>query len=234
MQTAPDPAVPEVPEVPEVPGVAVPGSRAGRGNAKGRATRDQILEAAMRLFGEMGYHSASLREIAARVGISHPGLLHHFPTKEALLAAVLQRRDEVDDVALQADLDAGVDFFDALVDVVRRNAARPGIVELYATLSAEASSPEHPAHAYFRARYRKTLRVLEEQLEHRRVAGSLRRDVRPRTVARAVTALMDGLQVQWLLERGEDDQVDMAAVLEEALGLVLMPPSATGDGPPES
>ena len=86
----------------------------------------------MQLFGEVGYNTASLREVSARVGISHPGLLHHFPSKAALLEAVLVRRDEIDGAAFQADLDAGVDFFDALVRIVERNAARPGIVELFA------------------------------------------------------------------------------------------------------
>ena len=40
---------------------------------------------------------------------------------------------------------AGMDFLDALVRIVERNAARPGIVELFAILSAEATAPEHPS-----------------------------------------------------------------------------------------
>lgn len=35
---------------------------------------------------------------------------------------------------------------------------------------------------------------------------------------------MDGLQVQWLLERGSEDQVDMAAVMQDALALYLVEP----------
>src|SRR3954468_8724624 len=124
-----------------VPPAGGPPARSRGGYAKGRATREEILDSAMRLFGEVGYRTASLREISARVGISHPGLLHHFPSKAALLEAVLVRRDEIDGAAFQADLDAGVDFFDAIVQVAERNAARPGIVELFATLSAEATSP---------------------------------------------------------------------------------------------
>ena len=51
------------------------------GYAKGRAKLRDILDQATALFGEAGYRGTSLREIAARCGISHPGLLHHFPTK---------------------------------------------------------------------------------------------------------------------------------------------------------
>ena len=134
-----------------------PTSARSGGYAKGRATREEILDVAMQLFGEVGYRTASLREVAARVGISHPGLLHHFASKAVLLAAVLERRDEVDDAAFEADLAAGYDYVDALVRVVERNASRPGIVELFATLSAEATSPDHPAHAYFQERYRRVV-----------------------------------------------------------------------------
>lgn len=183
-----------------------------RGYARGRATREEILEAALVLFGEVGYHTASLREIAARVGISHPGLLHHFPSKAALLEAVLQRRDDVDDAAMQSDLAQGVDYLEALVRVVERNAARPGIVELFATLSAEATAPTHPAHAYFERRYAEVLTTTTAVFEQHRAAGTLRAGVDPASAARRLVAVMDGLQVQWLL--GADspaDRVDMAA-----------------------
>ena len=61
-----------------------------RGYANGRARRQIILDEAATLFGEVGYRAASLREIATRVGISHPGLLHHFPTRAALMAGVVE------------------------------------------------------------------------------------------------------------------------------------------------
>ena len=186
-----------------------------RGYARGRATREEILEAALVLFGEVGYPTASLREIAARVGISHPGLLHHFPSKAALLEAVLQRRDEVDEAAMQDDLER-IGFLEALVRVVERNAARPGIVELFATLSAEATAPTHPAHAYFQRRYARVLATATTVFEQHRTAGTLRPDVEPCSAARRLVAVMDGLQVQWLLGAGcPADRVDMAAEVRE-------------------
>ncbi|MET4225822.1 TetR/AcrR family transcriptional regulator [Oerskovia enterophila] len=195
---------------------------APRGYAKGRAKRDEILEAATGLFGEVGYHSASLREISSRVGISHPGLLHHFPTKELLLQAVLEHRDEVDFALLADDLAQGVAYFDALVNVVERNAARPGIVELYCILSAEATAPDHPAHEYFQRRYDDVLARSRRELADRAAEGRLRPDVDIPATARAIVALMDGLQVQFLLERnGPRPPVDMAAGLRAYLSLIL-------------
>jgi len=188
-------------------------ARAG-GYAKGRATREEILDAAMQLFGEVGYHTASLREVASRVGISHPGLLHHFASKAVLLAAVLERRDEVDEVAFEADLAAGHDYFDALAILIDRNAARPGIVELYATLSAEATSSDHPAHAYFQERYRRVIAMTLTGFERWRDEGRLRPGIDPLTAARLTVAVMDGMQIQWLLAADTPDtRPDMAAAL---------------------
>ena len=57
----------------------------------GPATRERILEAAAALFATRGFHGTSTREIAREVGIQQPSLFHHFPTKQILLAELLER-----------------------------------------------------------------------------------------------------------------------------------------------
>ena len=60
----------------------------------GRSARSEaILDGAAQMFAEHGYHGASLRNIADQVGLSHPGMLHHFPTKDTLLDAVIDRME---------------------------------------------------------------------------------------------------------------------------------------------
>ncbi|GIJ68096.1 TetR/AcrR family transcriptional regulator [Virgisporangium ochraceum] len=176
------------------------------GYAKGRAKRREILDHAIALFGEVGYRAASLREIATRSGISHPGLLHHFPTKEALLLAVLAHRDEVDGELFAGSTGTGA--LGRLVDLVRLNADRRGVVELFTVLSAEATASDHPAHAFFVERYRRTLAGVERAYLAARDAGALRPDVDPAAAARHLVALMDGLQIQWLLDDRRTDMVD--------------------------
>jgi AcrR family transcriptional regulator len=193
--------------------------RTERGYAKGRAKRQEILEQAAALFAEVGYRSTSLRELAARCGLSHPGLLHHFPTKESLLLAVLAERDEVDGHWL-AEASSGTDALRRLTEVVALNAGRRAIVELYTTLSAEATSPEHPAHAYFVARYAAVLESVTAAFARVQAESNLRPEVDPPTAARQLLALMDGLQVQWLLDGGK---TDMAAVICSFLDAQLQP-----------
>src|SRR5437762_2821223 len=69
---------------------------------RGRVRREQVLQAAMEAFATRGYRGASLASIAAEVGISQPGLLHHFPSKEHLLVGVLELRHEDDSAQVRA------------------------------------------------------------------------------------------------------------------------------------
>lgn len=183
---------------------------AERGYAKGRAKRAEIIERATALFGEAGYRGSSLREIAARCGISHPGLLHHFPTKEALLIAVLEHRDEQD--LQRFDAEPGIDQLRRIVDLAAHNETRRGIVELYAVLSAEATAADHPAHDFFVRRYRASVGGMTRAYEVVREHGMLRDGVDPTASARELIALMDGLQLQWLLD---DCRTPMAALVRQ-------------------
>ena len=184
-----------------------------RGYAKGRAKRREIIDQAMALFGEVGYRGASLREIAARCGISPPGLLHHFPTKESLLLAVLEHRDEVDIAWVGLDQTDGVVTLRRLVELVELNAGRRNIVELYAVLSAEATSAEHPAHAFFVERYQTSVGAAVAAYRQAGDAGELRPEVDPEIAGRQLIALMDGMQVQWLLDGGRTDMIGAVRAL---------------------
>lgn len=50
-----------------------------------------ILSVARDLFYEVGFHGTTVRDIAARVGVTVPALYYHHANKEAILAALLDR-----------------------------------------------------------------------------------------------------------------------------------------------
>lgn len=168
------------------------------GYAKGRAKRAEVIQAAIVSIAESGFHGASLRDIAARAGISHAGLLHYFPTKAHLLRAVLEHRDEVDGVDLDEDVAQGRSFIEAMIGLAERNARRRPMVEAFAVLAAEATTPDRPAHTYFKTHYATTIASATQSFRELKAAGGLRPEVDPERERAQWIALMDGLQIQWL------------------------------------
>jgi AcrR family transcriptional regulator len=69
------------------------------------ATRERILAAATELAREGGWPSVTMRKIADRVDYTHPALYAYFPTKEALLLALLREGLK----RFRADLEAAAD-----------------------------------------------------------------------------------------------------------------------------
>lgn len=61
-------------------------------NARGGATRDQIVDAADRLFYRQGYEHTSFAAIAGAVEISRGNFYHHFKSKDLILDAVIEAR----------------------------------------------------------------------------------------------------------------------------------------------
>lgn len=198
------------------------------GYAKGDARREAIVDVATEVFDTIGYRAATMLQIAAACGISRTGLLHHFPSKESLLQAVLSRRDQdgSDTIPRAGEpLDEDRERLRRLIAVMRRNAESPAMINLFSVLSAEAGDPEHPAHAYFVERYATIRADLTDTLRRLGDRGELAPGTEPAALATELIALMDGLQVQWVLS---PDQVDMAAVLRHRLDAALVEPLPEG------
>ena len=176
--------------------------------AKTAARRREILEAGIEVFSSNGFRSGSIREIAERVGMSQAGLLHHFSNKNELLAGVLELRDDQSRTITRMDEPDGLAHLRGLVSVVEYNSSVPGLVELHCILSAEATSPDHPAHSYFVNRYKWVVGFTTRSFELVKAEGQLAPGVDPASAARSFVALMDGLQVQWLLDKDSIDMVD--------------------------
>jgi AcrR family transcriptional regulator len=187
--------------------------------AKSAERRQQIVEAAVEVFSAAGYRKGSLRDVAAKAGLSQAGLLHHYPSKEHLLEAVLTWRDEVSREMMGGEpLPEGIDLLRALVAVAEYNASTPELVELHVIVSAEGTAADHPLRDYFVSRYADLFELVRRAFERAAVEGQLRRDVDCTSAARTLVALMDGLQLQWLLDR---DHVDMAGDLQHYLQSLL-------------
>ncbi|GHJ40954.1 TetR/AcrR family transcriptional regulator [Streptomyces sp. TS71-3] len=183
-----------------------------RTTPKGAERRRRIVEEATRVFARNGYRAGSLATVAAAAGLTQQGLLHYFPTKEDLLVAVLQHRDERTEEQLGTQ---GSDVTpDSFVQTLRHNAREPEFPRLFAVLAAESTSVEHPTHEWFVDRYENLVTQLAAALEEEQAAGAPSAQVDPRTAARVLVALADGLRLQRLLSEEDFDHA-------EIVGLVL-------------
>src|SRR5699024_465581 len=126
----------------------------------------------------------------------------------ALLGAVLDHRDAMDALE-ETDAPPPWDVFDGLVTLARTNSGRRPLVALYMTVIGEAASPGHPAHGWMRRHYEGSHQLLVDAVHEGQREGTIRADAPAERIARSTIALMDGLQVQWLL----DPEVDMSAEL---------------------
>ena len=193
-----------------MPGTSPPRYRRDRTRLPAAQRRRQILDVTTRLIGERGFWALSMQDVADACGLTVPGLLHHVGSKDGLLVAVLDHRDEEDFRSLARQL--GVDLEDwrgpwpgqvslpqACEALVRRNATQPEIVRLYSVLQAESLTPDHPAFTYFAERQQRALAGFAA------LAEDLTPD--PMSLARQVMAMMDGLQIQWLRDPETTDLV---------------------------
>lgn len=180
---------------------------------KGIQRRQEIVVAAAQIFAKYGYLGGSLRQIASEVGVSAATLVSHFEHKEGLLVAVLEHwKAESGQVKAGAE---GIDFFLRLPKLMQYHVANRGMLELFITLSAEATNPEHPAREFIQAQNKRTLERFSRQLciaQEEGGAEALNSEAVKEEI-RALMALMDGLELQWL----QNADVDLVGVFTRQL-----------------
>ena len=167
--------------------------------------REQIIGAATAVFAEYGYAGGSVRTIAESIGVSPASLLQHFGSKEGLLMAVLEDWDRHTVEARLTDV-TGLDYFLRLPEVMGAHLAKRGLLELFSTIAAEATSPSHPAHEFIQQRYANNLATLATHLREAIEAGEIAA-LTPAAIdheVRLVTAVLDGIGLQWLLDPSTD------------------------------
>jgi AcrR family transcriptional regulator len=183
-----------------------------------RASREKIIQAATEFFARQGFRGAKIADIAKAANLTEPGLLHHFPSKTYLLMEVLRERDRIDSERLRATLQKdGSHFLEAATELVEHNEMVPGLVRLFTLLVAESISPDHPAHEFFIQRYQRERERMAKVIAQAQQAGEVRGDIPAETLVVLVFAVMDGLQVQWLLE---PEKVNMTGMLRVMLDML--------------
>jgi AcrR family transcriptional regulator len=181
--------------------------------------RTQIVKAAMETFGAKGSTNGTLADIAEQVGMTHAGVLHHFGSKQNLLLEVLEFRDQ-DDVAdlPEKHIPGGAALFAHLVGTAQRNAMRAGVVQVFTVLSGESVTDGHPARGYFVDRYEGLRGSIDDAFRQLCAQEGVADQATIDMASASILAVMDGLQLQWLLD---PTAFDLARATEFAIQSIV-------------
>lgn len=188
----------------------------------------QIVAAATRVMARRGYARASLLDIAREAGMSKGALHYHFPSKEALVAKVLENAlDTVAMRTLSAWESSGGDPLSALRSAIRElwevRRARTDEVAVIADLLAQSLYDPRlrpQLAAYFDTA---ATQVNQRLLPHLAIIG-VRPRVPPELLPRILVGLLDGLAMQHYVDEGSID-TDALVLAVESMAASLFEPA---------
>jgi AcrR family transcriptional regulator len=172
---------------------------AASSSPKGVARRQLIIETATRLIARNGSRGTTLAQIAHESGVSQPGLIYYFATKDELLNAALDERDGVEEAALWPADGEGLNFLETIVASVDAWQASPDAVGMHTVLVAENVGQDGALRPRLTERYTATVERFAALLVEAQKQGAVRRDVDVRNKAREIIAFINGLETAWLL-----------------------------------
>ena len=140
-----------------------------------RARREQIIEAATRVFAEKGFRRATTREVAREAGVSEGTIYNYFEDKDALLMAILDRLNETERRAEDFKEGMATDFPGFLEEYLRR---RMSLIwenrEVFRVVLSEMLVNAELRELYLRRVVEPTMRIAEENFRSRMEQGELR------------------------------------------------------------
>jgi TetR/AcrR family transcriptional regulator, fatty acid metabolism regulator protein len=182
--------------------------------------RQQILDAAVRVFAEKGYHTSRVSDIAEEAGVAYGLVYHYFDSKEAVLHAVFR---EMWGMMLKA-IAAVVDTEESPREQLRKTAAivlrawrdYPDVVRVLVqevTRSGDQLRREVEELGI-------AFRTLEGIVERGQEQGVFRRDLDPKLAAFIVYGALEEILTGWVLGQLPAEEADVTAA-ERAVVAIL-------------
>ncbi len=190
-----------------VPGVATP---TGTAQLRARERRERILDAALQVFTRRGYRDATMDDVATAARTSKGGLYFHFPGKEALFLALLDRSAELllrrTNEALAAAPDPARKLDAALDVILRLFSEHRALARLFLVEALAAGPGIHHALVEIRHRF---ATLIASELERAQRHGALP-PLNPHLAALACFGAVYEVVTQWLLS-GQPPELTQAA-----------------------
>ncbi len=176
-----------------------------RKSAKERKT--EIVDATLRLAGEIGPDRMTTELIAKEIGISQPGIFRHFPTKGAIWEAVGQHIGKLMQAKMSLTKKKGARPVDELRDFVIGHLtfieATPAIPAIL--FSRELHAENEKLRTFFAglisSRHQHFSKLIAAEIE----SGRFKKTVDPDDAAFLILALIQGLAMRWSLNNRSFD-----------------------------
>ena len=164
-----------------------------------RARREQIIEAATRVFAEKGFRRATTREVAREAGVSEGTIYNYFEDKDDLLMAILDRLNETKRRAQDFEEGMATDFRGFFKEYLRR---RMSFIwehrEVFRVVLSEMLVNAELRELYLQQVVAPTMGIAEENFRSRMEQGEVRQSDAPLTT-RSVAGAVLGVLVLGLL-----------------------------------
>jgi AcrR family transcriptional regulator len=190
--------------------------------ARQRPGKVGIMRAAVAVIGEVGYDAASVRDMAARAGVSVAALYYHFPSKSDLLREFLDEAWEVSLDRLQRQLRlAGDDPF-AQLDVLVATIIAGNIHDDFAKLASNVALRDHvrlapPERRSIEQKVRRMRLIVQRVVTEGKAAGAFTID-EPGVGSKAILALANNLGKALSAEgRTKDDVIAIVQRFSRAI-----------------
>ncbi len=188
--------------------MAVPSRPQTKREAQARATRKKILMAAAELFARQGFHKTTITDIAQAVNLTSGAVFHHFPTKEALLTAVvdwLARGISIYSDHLNRAEKGCLAVAEGVVDIMCEHFRRqPEATICLAALATEFAGSNHPMEKRLKEVYQDFVEAFSRILQNHPVVTD------SRAAAMALIGAVQGVAVQGLLQAPERNIDELA------------------------
>jgi len=158
----------------------------------------EILDIAVELFGARGLRGTSIGAVAERLGLTDSGVLHYFPTKDALIDAVVDRALERQTSQMRALVEPG--GLEAIKQMAEWGAIveeTPELVALQVILSSEAILENSTVAQQVKRRYAAIHELAAGLIRQGIDRGEIRADTDADWEASAIIAYLDGIRLQW-------------------------------------
>ncbi len=174
--------------------------------------RDRILKAAVQIFARKGFYNSKVAEVARQAGVADGTIYLYFKNKDEILISIFEEemgnfiagiKSEV--FAEEGSVSRLKKFIHTHLQFVRKN---PNLAQVF---QVELRQSNRFIKEYTGSKLKEYLDVIGTLIIQGQEEGSIRQDIHPGLVKRALFGALDEIATEWVLSRGGNHDLDESA-----------------------